>query len=483
MALKLREVGVDHRGKELPDAVFGLSTEADELVGYKVRWRESDENGVKGQRSKSFNARKLGSLDRALEVALSFGTEVQEIVEGDGAVQKVDAAAAMTVGDVFKEWVVKHLSTLSEGYGEKATRLWKQEIASRPISRVRLDRLSQDQSIIARFQDSLVTEGVLASSRAEILKLLRAVLRWGRARHPNGLTIEVSGLFQIPAQKKKRLTYAADAYGLERIIEAVLNRPARDDLLPLRDAALVAAMGFTVAARPSEWLYSASWEDLHSNSVELQRGREDDGNIAGLKTGARAALLLSNARDRLLIYREALEDRWGPQPDRALIFPVLREDGPAWTQPEDEDEDEPVPLAWSKNDYDRWAARVWRPARQIAAKAKGAPKGLATMTIYDCRHTAISMALHSTLVMTTHGMNLHNLAAWAGHDVQTLQKYYAHIIARYTGTEPIDLEQECRLARKAVEDEPFKPGARASSPQHAARKRNRARRRADAARP
>lgn len=41
----------------------------------------------------------------------------------------------MTVGDVCKEWVVKHSSTLSEGYGEKATRLWKQELASRPISR------------------------------------------------------------------------------------------------------------------------------------------------------------------------------------------------------------------------------------------------------------------------------------------------------------------------------------------------------------
>jgi len=52
---------------------------------------------------------------------------VQEIVEGDGAVQKVDAAAAMTVGDVFKEWVVKHLSTLSEGYRRGSVRrLWEQ---------------------------------------------------------------------------------------------------------------------------------------------------------------------------------------------------------------------------------------------------------------------------------------------------------------------------------------------------------------------
>jgi hypothetical protein len=54
-------------------------------------------------------------------------------------------------------------------------------------------------------------------------------------------------------------------------------------------------------------------------------------------------------------------------------------------------------------------------------------------------------------------MNLHNLAAWAGHDVQTLQRYYAHVIARYQGGEPIDLERECSEARAAVAAEPFKP--------------------------
>ncbi len=103
-----------------------------------------------------------------------------------------------------------------------------------------------------------------------LLKTLRAVLRWGGAGTPTP-TVELSGLFELPSQSKGQLAYAADAYGLERIIEAVLGRPARDELLPLRDAAHVSAMGFTVAARPSEWLYSASWGDLHDRSVELQR--------------------------------------------------------------------------------------------------------------------------------------------------------------------------------------------------------------------
>jgi hypothetical protein len=76
------------------------------------------------------------------------------------------------------------------------------------------------------------------------------------------------------------------------------------------------------------------------------------------------------------------------------------------------------------------------------------------MRFYDCRHTAISMALHSTLVSGPHGMNLHNLAGWAGHDVQTLQRYYAHVIARYQNAEPIDLAAECRTAREKVEGNP-----------------------------
>jgi hypothetical protein len=97
------------------------------------------------------------------------------------------------------------------------------------------------------------------------------------------------------------------------------------------------------------------------------------------------------------------------------------------------------------------------------------------MRFYDLRHTAISMALHSTLVMTKHGMNLHNLAAWTGHDVQTLQRTYSHIIARYRAAKPIDLEKELARARAQVEKRPFTPTASEPGPQRAAQRRRRAR--------
>lgn len=481
--MKMREVRIDHRGNPLPKTIYGQERkDTGAMVGYKARWEEEDQDGVRHPRSKSFSASKSGSLDKALAAAKAFHSEVRATVESNGSVPKVDPAGSMTVGALFKEWLAKHASTLSEGYGERSVTIWDRDIGTRSLARMRLDRLSRDPSAIVRFQDSLVTDGLSASRRWEVLKLLRAVLRWGRRRHPNALTVELAGLFKLPPQKRKRLPYAADAYGLERIIEAAEGRPAREDLLPLRDAALIAAMGFTVASRPSEWLYSARWRDLHRNSVELQRSDGDSGDdSAGLKTGARGALLLANAHDRLLRYRSALEGRWGEQPDDALIFQVLDVDGPVWV--EAKDGDQATPLAWDSNAYKRWTARVWRPARDIAAEAPDAPDGLSSMTFYDCRHTAISMALHSTLVVGPHGMNLHNLAGWAGHDIQTLQRYYAHLITRYQEDEPIDLAAECAAARKRVEAEPFKPAKRPAGPQRAQQRRHRARRRAKAAVP
>ena len=444
---------VDHRGQTLPPGIYPFFDDAGELSGYKARWREEDPDGGKRHSSKSFSIAQNGSADTALAEASLYREQALKVVRIEGSVLRGDPAELLTVNDVFAEWCVGRGPELSERYCEKVAGYWDREIASRRISKVRLGRLSQDPALIVRFQDELLAAGLTPANRAEVLKILRAVLRWGRRRHPSALTIELSGLFEIPRTARQRLAYAADAYGLERIIEAVLAREVREDLYALRDAAFVAAMGFTVAARPSEWLYSATWADLHPGSVELQRQQGSTDRAAiGLKTGARAALLLSSAAERLATYRHAVEDRFGEQPAEGLVFQALGSDGPLWA----EENGHRVPLAWDYNDYKTWTARVWRPARARAAKVADAPPGLETMRFYDCRHTAISMALHSTLVMGPYGMNLHNLAGGAGHDVQTLQRYYAHVIARYQGVDPIDLEAECAAARERVGAEPAK---------------------------
>jgi hypothetical protein len=479
MAIPIREIKVDHNGADLPKDVFACARkDSGEVVSYKVRWREEDEDGIERHPSKSFSVRKHGSPDRALEAATSFLAGARQAVRLDGSLARPDTAGAMTIEELFQEWVVNRGVEIQEATAEGVVRLWDREIATRSIARVRLDRLSQDASILTRFQDTLRSEGMGPSKRREILKWLRAVLRWGRHRHPNAITVELSGLFQLPKVKRTRLAYAADAIGVERIIEAILKRPARDDLLPLRDAAFVAALSYTVASRPSEWRQSVTWDDLFEPSqdtgigtVELQQTNLD-GDIevvSGLKTGAHVALLLQNAWDRIQVYRRALEDRFGPQPGDGLVFQVLGEDGPAWAKPDGGRD--LVPLAMSKNDYNRWTARVWRPARTIAAQAPDAPAGLGQMTFYDCRHTAISLALHSNLVVGPHGMNLHPLAQWAGHDIQTLQRHYAHMIARYYGQPPINIVAEGKRAHTAVEAAPFDPDEQAAPQREAQRGR------------
>lgn len=122
---------------------------------------------------------------------------------------------------------------------------------------------------------------------------------------------------------------------------------------------------------------------------------------------------------------------------------MLSKQGPLWYE-------DGFPVEWSADHYKRWTARVWRPARKVAAQAPDTEDWIAALTFYELRHSAISMALHSTLVMTKDGMNLHTLASYAGHDVQTMQRYYSHVIARYRNSQPIDLERECEAARLNV---------------------------------
>jgi hypothetical protein len=269
----------DHRGSPLPAGVYPQRGKTGAISGYKARWREKDLDGVTRNSAKSFSALSCGTLDRALEEASTYREQALKIVRSEGSVLRADPAANMTVNELFSEWCVGRGPLVSERYGEKVVRCWEREIGSRRIGRVRLARLSHDPAIITRFHDEISAAGISTGNRVEILKTLRSVLRWGRRRHPNALTVELSGLFEMPRTRRRRLAFATDAYGLERLIEAVLARDVHEDLYALRDAAFVAAMGYTVAARPSEWLYSATWGDVHEGSVELQRPRGEGDDL------------------------------------------------------------------------------------------------------------------------------------------------------------------------------------------------------------
>lgn len=492
MPSELRQAKEDHHGRGLPeDIAASIRKDNDEIVGYRVRWREEDENGIERRPSKSFSTRDHGSLDAALAGACSYKEGVDAILRIEKSIARPDPWAGHTMNDVFQEWIVYHAPEVSFEYAQGVVKRWGKHVEGRPLARMTLERLSIDHGAFSRFQDELIEDELKAWLRYELLKDLRAVYRWGRRRHPAAMRVEVNGLIELPRIKRRRLVYAADAITLERLIQSVLNRPARDDLLPLRDAAFVAAMGFTIATRPSEWRLSAEWDSLSPPatsgglaSVLLQKAVNDDEEedeeyaLQGLKSGAHVALMVENAYDRIGMYRAAVESRFGPQPGNGLIFQVMDpEDGPIWVQ--DADGGPRVPLAMTKNYYNQWVKRVFVPAREAAAEAPDTPPGVANMTFYDCRHTAISTALHSTLVMGQHGMNLHALASWAGHDIATLERHYRHIIARYLGADPIVIEEECRRARRQVEADPFISDAWAG-PQRDAQQRRRKRQAAGA---
>jgi hypothetical protein len=448
----------DHDGNPLPAGVYRRKNPAGALTGYKARWRERTSEGQWRHYSRSFSAQRSGSLDEALRRATSFRQKALEVADRVGADNEMvpepvdDPAGRMTLNELFAEWRHRRGPAVSEMHVRRMGRYWR-EVSARNLGAVRLQRISRDPALLVRFQDELATEKMSAPMRLETLKALRAVLHWGRRRHPTALNVELSGLFRLPSPRRRQLPFVTDAYGLERMIEAIRARPMREDYRRLRDVALAAAMGFTVAARPSEWLHSARWRDVHEHAVELQQsGPSVAGPIPGLKSGARAALMLRGARRRLDAYREDLEERFGEQPPHALVFQAIGPEGPLWT----EEDGEEIPLAWTRQDYLNWTARVWRPARLRAAKAPDVDPRMARMRFYDCRHTAVSLALHSNLVVNEHGMNLHSLAAWAGHDVQTMQGYYAHVIARYLGEPAIDLEEEWEAARDRVATQPSK---------------------------
>ena len=132
MAAKLTEIRIDHDGDPLPPGVYALAREDGAIVGYKVRWREEGDDGVRRNAAKRFSVRKLGSLERARAEATAYRQAAIEIAGRGELVLRPDSAARMTVGDLFKEWITEHAAlNLSERYATDAVRWWDREIATR----------------------------------------------------------------------------------------------------------------------------------------------------------------------------------------------------------------------------------------------------------------------------------------------------------------------------------------------------------------
>jgi hypothetical protein len=178
MPLALQEVGLDHRGQDLPDGICAcVRKDTRALVAFKVRWYQEDDRGYRHQSSKSFSVRKLGSPDRALDAATFFLAGAA--VAADTYRRKPRRRRlSPTTNDVFAEWLKVHGVQVGSEYIERATRLWEKDIAPRPIGKARLDEISADPAFLVHSQDELIAEGMKPWKRRELWKLFQAVLRW-----------------------------------------------------------------------------------------------------------------------------------------------------------------------------------------------------------------------------------------------------------------------------------------------------------------
>src|SRR3954466_11718162 len=123
MASRLSESRVDHRGESLPEGVYALLNADGAVVSYKDRWRETDENGVRHQRAKSFSPRALGSLDRARAAAIDHRAGALEVVRAGDAVARSERAGRLTLGELFKEWIAPHAArNTGERYARDSVR-------------------------------------------------------------------------------------------------------------------------------------------------------------------------------------------------------------------------------------------------------------------------------------------------------------------------------------------------------------------------
>lgn len=477
MPSKLTETSTDIDGAELPDGLYAVvDANTRRLSGYKVRWREKDEYGNRVQRSSSFSLRKHGDANTARSAAHAHLLHVSALVRSGDAVARPDAAAKLTLNDVHRLWIEK---ATDDGRGDRHVEdygdLWEKHISER-IGKRTLAQIVDDPDLISQYALSLSGTGMSKHTQRKVIGSLNRALRLAEERWKRVVTRPLA-IPLPPIPKSDQIAKVTTAVAIERVIEQVGRKRSWTEITTARNVALTSALAHTVASRPSEWLNSATWDSIGKRSVSFSRPDYVPKTSPGLKTGKRVSVLTPVARDRILAYKAMLEAEHGPQPGHGLVFAVLdpRTGAPLW--------DGVAPVRWKPNDWRRWTSRVWRPAQTAALgapdvrRADGFAPELASITAYNLRHTAITLALRSTLYQTAHGPDVYRLAQAAGHDATTLQRDYASWIAEYDDDDLFELDEHLEQARLQVERSPY-IAPRVEGPQTVYARRNRARKRA-----
>jgi integrase len=383
--------------------------------GWVVRWREHGR-----QRSRKFDRRgDAKAFDGELRRRQQLGLLAQQLLTARGG-PTLDQW-------IEQRWAPEHAATLEQATRDRYASVYKCHIADTlgdvPLGELTVGRLRQWQAVLDKV-------GVSAETIHKARTLLSSILR--HAAESEAIPGNPVSLVRAPRAPHREAVAPLVPATVETIRRALLNPAPRQvaasrdgqrarrryELPPSstaqsrrRDAVIVSLLAYA-GLRPGE-LRALRWEDVHENTLLVQRAANPDGSIKATKTGDRRAirLLLPLARD-LREYRLAA----GRPPEHVLI--VAGAAGGAWT----------------KTDWENWRDRRWAPAcRAVGLAAVPRP--------YDLRHSFVSLLL-------AEGRQPIWIAKQAGHSLAVLLSTYAHLIDEYAERESIDVEGEIRSARE-----------------------------------
>ena len=348
----------------------------------------------------------------AVERALADGAPIPP--PPGGSRPKVEPEA-MTVGDFFTgPFMHRHWPGLAEATQRKYRSCWNVHALHHDygIAERTLADIDADPNIVGQMKNAMLAAGVGRATINNTLALLGAIFTQA-TRTPG------SGMRHHPMRG-----------GIVRYESVNPEEP------PLPHPPMAVAM--VAAAMPDDELISAEGSRLY---LMLMNG-------SGVRPGEARAMRTSDIRERTAAVwraigaegelKEIKNTKWHyppvPSSARAALLEFAR--GREFL----------FPMLQSENAQRDWTKRVFRPARDnVAAEHRDRWPDLGRTTPYDLgRHSFAALYLRGGW---WEGYRRQELASWLGHDVRTLEKHYAGLIAEYQrDPHPIDPAAELESA-------------------------------------
>ena len=383
---------------------------------YRVRWQDP-----------ATGKRNVEELDTVRE-ALDFLAQLR-LAKRRGDLIDLDRGSELLKDFVAEWWEAYAKNNLAISTRKTYATVWNRHGLDR-VGHLELRQVTP--AVVARLRQDLETDGVGVEAIRKLMTMMQAAFRealiWDRlppnARNPVQLV-------RKPTSRRKLAIVAFSTTRVEALRNAV--RPGDDTSVLL--ITLLAYEGL----RPEEAL---ALEERHVGKATLLIEQKNvDGEIEpGQKTNKppRFPDLFTPVLEDIRAFvdrRPVLPDAQG----RRLL--IRRPDGEAWTE----------------TDYRNWRTRSFQTAAASAGLAKLERRAI-TKTVdgttrrrvrsrydgprpYDLRHTAASLLLRDP------NYTLPEVAAFLGHDIATLSKHYAHIIAELKGEPPMAVGDAIVAAR------------------------------------